>query len=322
MRIVVTGGLGFIGSHFVELQLKKSNEVIVIDNETYASSRSNISEASWERIKFHNIDIADPARLKEVLSDSSEIDWIVNFAAESHVDRSIHSSEAFFRTNINGVVNILDYLVQFPDVRFLQVSTDEVYGSIPSGSWSEVEPLMPNSPYSASKASAELICYSYSKTFGVKVITTRCANNFGPNQALEKLIPKVIHNLSKQTPIGVYGDGRNVREWLYVEDHVSVLSTIISADSTTSFTYNIGGEAMSNLDLIQKIGNLMNVTPNIAFVVDRLGHDFRYSVDDSLVKSEFSIAKFSDLGAKLESTISWYLEHPEWVNESIRKINL
>jgi dTDP-glucose 4,6-dehydratase len=306
----------------VERQLKNLNEVIVIDNETYASNRSNISEASWKRIKFHKIDIADAEGLKEVLSNTLEIDWIVNFAAESHVDRSIHSSTPFFRTNINGVINILDYLVQFPDINFLQVSTDEVYGSITSGSWSEVEPLMPNSPYSASKASAELICYSYNKTFGVKVITTRCANNFGPNQALEKLIPKVIHNLSRKTPIDVYGDGRNVREWLYVEDHVSVLSSIISAKSTKSFTYNIGGEAMSNLSLIQKIGELMNVTPNINFVIDRLGHDFRYSVDDSLVKSEFSVGEFINLEERLESTIFWYLENPEWVNESIRKINL
>ena len=319
---MVTGGLGFIGSHFVERQLGDSNEVVVIDNETYASNRKNLTEQSWDRIKYYKADIADAKKLNKILNTTSEIDWVVNFAAESHVDRSINSTEEFFRTNINGAVNILEFLVQSPSVKFLQVSTDEVYGSISSGSWTEIEPLLPNSPYSASKASAELICHSYKKTYGIEVTTTRCANNFGSNQALEKLIPKVINSLSKKLPIGVYGDGKNVREWIYVGDHVSVLSDIITAGSRKSFTYNIGGEPMTNIGLIEKIGKLMGVRPKLKFVPDRLGHDFRYSVDDKLVRSEFNVGRSGDLDFNLATTIEWYLKNPHWVAESIRKINL
>lgn len=318
---MVTGGLGFIGSHFVKRQLDQTNEVIVIDNETYASNRNNLSKESWDQITYFQSDIADAQELYKILTATSEIDWIVNFAAESHVDRSINRAEEFFRTNINGVINILEYLVDSPSTKFLQVSTDEVYGSIATGSWTEEETLFPNSPYSASKASAELICHSYKKTFGVDVTTTRCANNFGSNQALEKLIPKVINNLINDLPVSVYGDGKNVREWIYVGDHVSVLSEIIAAGSRESFTYNIGGVPLSNLELIERIGSLMAVRPKLKFVPDRLGHDFRYSVDDTLLRSEFNVNDFGDLDLNLGATIEWYLNNPQWVAESIRKIN-
>ena len=300
--------------------VEDSNEVIVFDNETYASDKSNLSKRAWDQISYYKVDIANASQLRGALSRIDKIDWIVNFAAESHVDRSISSSEIFFRTNINGVINILDYLVEAPTIDFLQVSTDEVYGSIFSGSWSEDAPLLPNSPYSSSKASAELICHSYRKTFGVKVVTTRCANNFGPNQALEKLIPKVIYSINNGKPVDVYGDGLNVREWIFVKDHVACLSRILYAQTRMSFTYNIGGFAMTNLGLIELIGKLLEVKPNIQFVPDRLGHDFRYSVNDTLIKSEFEIADFGNLDSNLQHTINWYLANPEWVQQSINKV--
>ena len=321
MRIVVTGGLGFIGSHFVEQQLDNSNEVIVIDSQTYASNLKNLSDLSWSQIKYYKADISNSEVLHKILRSTPAIDWIVNFAAESHVDRSIKSSELFFQTNITGVINILEYLMQFPETKFLQVSTDEVYGSIKTGRWSELEPLMPNSPYSASKASAELICHAFKQTYGIDVVTTRCANNFGSNQALEKLIPKVIYSLSREMPVEVYGTGENIREWIYVKDHVSVLSTIIQAKSRKSFTYNIGGIPLSNLELITKLASLMNTKPNFLFVPDRLGHDYRYSVDDSLVKTEFNLTDFTEFESNLVATINWYLDNPMWTDESLRKIN-
>lgn len=321
MRIVVTGGLGFIGSHFVEQQLDNSNEVIVIDSQTYASNLKNLSDLSWSQIKYYKADISNSEVLHKILRSTPAIDWIVNFAAESHVDRSIKSSELFFQTNITGVINILEYLMQFPETKFLQVSTDEVYGSIKTGRWSELEPLMPNSPYSASKASAELICHAFKQTYGIDVVTTRCANNFGSNQALEKLIPKVIYSLSREMPVEVYGTGENIREWIYVKDHVSVLSTIIQAKSRKSFTYNIGGVPLSNLELITKLASLMNTKPNFLFVPDRLGHDYRYSVDDSLVKTEFNLTDFTEFESNLVATINWYLDNPMWTDESLRKIN-
>jgi dTDP-glucose 4,6-dehydratase len=320
MKIVVTGGLGFIGSHFVERVVSKGHDVVLLDNETYASNKANLSSEVMQLIKYEKIDIANYHKLSQLMQSLSEVDWVVNFAAESHVDRSIASSTEFFQSNTLGVVNFLEIIVRNKDIKFLQVSTDEVYGSIESGEWDENSPLAPNSPYSASKASAELACRAFLNTHNLDITVIRSANNFGPRQSLEKLIPKTINCLLSGSPIGVYGNGLNQREWVYVGDHVNLIESLICAPSRKSRTYNIGGQSLSNIDLITKISSLMGVEPEIAFVPDRLGHDWRYSVSDDLIREEFGQAVTSDLDTNLTETINWYTSNPDWVAASLMRL--
>lgn len=309
MRVLVTGGAGFIGSSFVEMaltdQFPKISDVVVLDKLTYAGKLSNLaSVSSSPNFEFIHGDICD---VELVNATASQVDAIVNFAAESHVDRSIQNSSEFIRTNVLGTQVLLDAAKNYKIKKFVQVSTDEVYGSILEGSWDENEPLLPNSPYSASKAAADLLVRSYFVTHGLNVNVTRCSNNFGPKQDPEKLIPNFILKLSKGEKVTVYGDGLNVRDWLYVDDHCKGIY-IALAEGLPGEIYNIGGGVeLTNLDLTRMILRKMGKDDSfISYVPDRLGHDRRYSVTHNKIESlGYSVStEFEDA---LEKTLNWYL---------------
>jgi dTDP-glucose 4,6-dehydratase len=322
VRITVTGGFGFIGSSFCELAANKGHELIVLDKMTYAADPENLSEMIKSKIQFFNLDIADDVLLKQTLDSLGTIDWIVNFAAESHVDRSIKDGTPFVNSNVLGVVNFLEYVKANPRIRILQVSTDEVFGSIREGSWNEDFPLNPRSAYSSSKASAELFSNAYRNTHGLDVTITRCANNFGPRQSAEKLIPTIIQSALSEQSIPVYGDGSNRREWIYVEDHAGSILRIIEAEQRKFFKYNLGGTERSNLEIVKSVLKILGKTEDlISFVPDRLGHDFRYSVDDQRFRTEFGAYASLDFESRLTSTINWYLNNQEWLARSKSKVN-
>ena len=315
MKILVTGGAGFIGSNFVRKivngEQTKIESIIVLDKLTYAGTLKNVDQLPTSSFEFIKGDICDSALISKLIS---RVDAVINFAAESHVDRSIASAADFITTNIFGVQVMLDAIKDSAkDVRFLQISTDEVYGSIESGSWSETEPLLPNSPYSASKASAELLVRSYNKTHGLDVVVTRCSNNYGPNHHPEKLIPLFITNLLENKKLPIYGNGLNIRDWLHVDDHCNALLKVLFA-GTTGSVYNIGGGAeLSNLEITQKILEIMGYSPTqIEYVADRKGHDFRYSVDWTKIKTELAYKPNVDFNDGLRETIDWYKENMEW----------
>ena len=302
MKILVTGGAGFIGSRFVEkclTDISMSNlieKLIVVDKLTYAGNYQNIEKFENDpRFQFIKIDINDLAKISP---DLEKVDWIVNFAAESHVDRSLQDPSEFIESNFVGVFNLLELVKKSNTIRFLQVSTDEVYGTISSGSWTEDSPLQPRSPYSASKASADLLVLAYVNSFGIDGRITRCSNNFGPNQNQEKMIPTIIRNLKDDTEVPVYGDGKNVRDWLYVDDHIQgIWLTMLNGKSGN--VYNIGGGVeYSNNDLIKEISRSMGIdNPKFRYVEDRKGHDFRYSVSYEKAKTELGYEpafKFSE----------------------------
>lgn len=306
MKVLVTGGCGFIGSNFIEFLFHKFGhipssgdlenyvvekdktelEILNVDNLTYASNQDFLNEiSSLENYSFVKSDISNHLEMEEIFNRFSP-DIIVNFAAESHVDRSIKSGDVFVKSNVMGVQVLLELSRKFGIEKFVQISTDEVYGSISEGSFSEESQLNPASPYSASKASADLIALSHYKTHGLPVIITRCTNNFGPNQHKEKLVPKVIHNCLNHKKIPIYGDGTNVRDWIYVKDHCEAISLIIE-EGKFGEIYNVGGSnELSNLEIVEGIMNQIGVTKSlIEFVEDRPGHDWRYSVKDRKIKS-------------------------------------
>lgn len=316
--ILVTGGAGFIGSHFVDLLIKAGERnVVVFDKLTYAGKKSNMSSfINDSNVTFINGDIANLDNLK-TLFNTLDFSIIYNFAAESHVDNSINSPAIFIESNVVGTHNLL-YMAKcqwekFPNwkesFKFIQISTDEVYGMLGSdGSFSEEMPLSPSSPYSASKASADLLCISYFKTYGFPMIITRSSNNFGPRQDVEKLIPKaIIHALNKKK-IPIYGNGLNVRDWIYVEDNCSAIFSL-SKVGKIGDVYNIGGNnEMNNLEIVKLILEKTN-TSNfnlIEFVTDRIGHDFRYSVNTN--KSKHLIGNFveTEFNLALDITINFY----------------
>jgi dTDP-glucose 4,6-dehydratase len=312
MNILVTGGAGFIGSNFVNrlfsgsYNLKFSN-VYVLDSLTYAGSLTNIDLNVREDSRFNFV--CESINSSQVVNELIEkVDLVVNFAAESHVDKSIEDPELFVKTNVLGVTNILNALVRKGSGRLVQISTDEVYGSILTGSWDETFPVSPNSPYSASKASADLICQAFHKTFGVDVVITRCSNNYGPNQFPEKLIPLAIKNLLSGGKVPVYGDGQQQREWIHVDDHCSGIA-LVSENGKSGQIYNIGsGEEMKNIELIQLIINEIGLSNDrIEFVKDRLGHDLRYSVNFGKITSELNYAPEIDFISGLKSTVAWYI---------------
>jgi dTDP-glucose 4,6-dehydratase len=320
MKVLVTGGLGFIGSHFVEQQVQLGNEIVIVDKLTYAGSLKNITVGTDQNPKIIILDIADTAQVQKELNNFDYFDWIVNFAAESHVDRSIISGVVFFESNTKGVVNLLDYCRKNKSTKFLQVSTDEVYGSLSKGFWTEDSQIDPRSPYSASKASAELICAAYRNTYGIEVTITRCANNFGPRQAVEKLIPVAIDSLLSGSTVKIYGDGTNRREWVSVYDHVNAISKLISAETLNFTTYNIGGVEMSNIEIVTKLATLMNVPIKIEFIADRLGHDYRYAMSDSRIRGELNLKIPTEIEVSLKDTIDWYIANSDWVKESKEKV--
>jgi dTDP-glucose 4,6-dehydratase len=297
VKLLVTGGAGFIGSHFVDLALEKlgsDSEVIVLDKLTYAGSMENLTKAgSDSRFTFIRGDITDS---KIVDFATHGVTHIVNFAAESHVDNSIESSSEFISTNIVGVQVLLDATLKKKEIqKFLQVSTDEVYGSLESGSAREDSPLLPNSPYAASKAAADLIVRSYHVTHGLDVNISRCSNNYGSRQYPEKIIPLFIYLLNEQKKVTVYGDGLNVRDWLHVSDHCNAIWKILNY-GVSGEVYNIGGGLeLSNLELTYQILNCLGLSHEgrIEFVRDRKGHDFRYSINYDKISRELGYSPSS-----------------------------
>ena len=316
MRILVTGGAGFIGSNFVrrvhDHSLSGISSVIVLDKMTYAGVKENLDEVLGHQ--NFSLVVGDICNQDLVSSLVSEIDAVVNFAAESHVDRSIGSAAEFVETNVGGVQVLLDAIkASGRDIRFVQVSTDEVYGSIDSGSWTEEWPLQPNSPYSASKAGGELLARAYYKTHGLDVVITRCSNNYGTHHFPEKLIPLFVTNLLEGKKVPVYGNGKNVRDWLHVDDHCRGIHKVLM-NGRAGQVYNIGGgRELNNLEITHLILEAMGKDESsIEYVEDRKGHDLRYSVDWSKINRELGYepqVKFED---GLRDTIQWYRDNESW----------
>jgi dTDP-glucose 4,6-dehydratase len=314
VRILVTGGAGFIGSNYVRRiadgTLGGISRVTVLDKLTYAGTLTNLSEVSADSFEFIEGDINDAKLVGKLVSEN---DLVVNFAAESHVDRSINGAKDFVVTNVLGTQTLLD-AVQKSDVKtYLQVSTDEVYGSIPDGSWPETDPLLPNSPYAASKASADLICRSYFKTHGMDIRVTRCSNNYGRNQFPEKVIPLFVTNLIDNKKVPVYGSGLNVRDWLHVDDHCRGIHLALTKGKAGEI-YNIGGGTeLTNIELTDRILEIMGKgQESIEYVEDRKGHDLRYSVDITKISNELGYAPQVDWEVGLKETINWYQENEAW----------
>ena len=316
MRYLVTGGAGFIGSHYVRSLLSGAlaedvERVHVLDKLTYAGNLANLASiADDPRYSFVHGDICDGELLDEVIPGH---DVIVNFAAETHVDRSIHGPQDFVLTNVVGAQNLLDACLRHDIGRVVHIGTDEVYGSIDVGSWTEDSPLLPNSPYAASKASAELLARAYHRTYGLPVSTTRCSNNYGPYQFPEKVIPLFVTNLIDGRPVPLYGDGLNVRDWLHVDDHCRGIQIVLERGEPGA-SYNIGGgEELSNRELTEVILRHMGRSwdDSVEYVEDRLGHDRRYSVDDSRLRS-LGYSPSRDFAQGIGDTIRWYRDNPDW----------
>ena len=316
MRYLVTGGAGFIGSHYVRGLLDGSlgvdaERVHVLDKLTYAGNLANLAPiADDARYSFVQGDICDGDLLDEVIPGH---DVVVNFAAETHVDRSIHGPQDFVLTNVVGTQAVLDACLRYAIPRVVHIGTDEVYGSIDVGSWTEDSPLLPNSPYAASKASAELLARAYHRTYGLPVSTTRCSNNYGPHQFPEKVIPLFVTNLIDGAKVPLYGDGLNVRDWLHVDDHCRGIQIVVERGEPGA-SYNIGGgEELTNRQLTEVILRHMgrDWDSSVEQVPDRLGHDRRYSLDDSRIR-DLGYAPSRTFDQGIEETIRWYVDNPGW----------
>ncbi len=314
MRLLVTGGAGFIGSNFVRRTvdgtLSGISEITVLDKLTYAGTLTNLSTLPNGSYRFVQGDICDTELVNGL---AEEHDAIVNFAAESHVDRSITGAKDFIETNVLGTQNLLDAALRNEIKTFIQISTDEVYGTISEGSWSEDFPLLPNSPYSASKASADLIARSYHRTFGLDVRTTRCSNNYGPHQFPEKVIPLFVTNLIDGKKVPLYGKGLNVRDWLHVDDHCRGIHAVLMKGKAGEI-YNIGGgEELTNKELTSMILTKMGKNDSsIEYVQDRLGHDLRYSVSIEKISRELGYQPLVKFDEGIEETIEWYKKNEQW----------
>jgi len=312
LKLLVTGGAGFIGSNFIRYMLKVHPEykIINLDKLTYAGNTDNLKDiennANYDFVKG---DICDNSLISNLVK---EVDVVVNFAAESHVDRSIESPDEFVKTNVLGVNNLLKCSLDAKVKRFVQISTDEVYGSIEKGSFKETDTLNPNSPYSASKASGDLIAYSYWKTYGFPVVVTRSTNNFGSYQYPEKLIPLFITNILEGKKVPLYGDGLNVRDWLYVEDNCEAIDLVLH-EGKDGEVYNIGAKnELSNIEITKMVLDILGKDENfIEYVSDRPGHDKRYSVDISKIKTLGWEPKH-DFDEALKLTVDWYKDNKWW----------
>ena len=315
MRLLVTGGLGFIGSNFILKMLEHTDiQIINIDAEFYGSDHRNLSKIKdSQRYNFVKGNIANRKFMNEQIA---KCDAVVNFAAESFVDRSINDANPFLVSNIRGAFTILDIITK-QNKRMIQISTDEVYGSLSNDTAVEESKLNPSNPYAATKASAELLIKSYITTFGSDVIITRCTNNFGPRQFVEKLIPKTIILANQNKKIPIYGNGKNIREWIYVDDHCEAVSlALFNGKSGESYNISAGNE-MDNLTIVRKILDIMNKSEDlIEFVDDRPGHDFRYSMNSKKISSELGWKTRSNFNENLKTTIEWYLENPDILNNS------
>jgi dTDP-glucose 4,6-dehydratase len=314
MRVLVTGGAGFIGSQFTKMALNGELGAIdfvrVIDKFTYSGLRSNLE--SFQKAKNFELFVGDISNPDDVRNSCEGIDAVINFAAESHVDRSISDAAEFIRTNVDGVRVLLERCRAL-DIRLVQVSTDEVYGSITKGSWTETFPLEPNSPYSASKAAGDLLARSFNKTFGTDVVITRCSNNYGSNQFPEKIIPLFITNLIQGLNIPLYGDGKNIRDWLHVTDHCRAIQLALTKGKSGEI-YNIGGgREMTNIELTDKILSELGLNHDkIEYVEDRKGHDLRYSVDWEKARKELGYEPQVKFETGISETVTWYRENKSW----------
>jgi dTDP-glucose 4,6-dehydratase len=310
MKLLVTGGAGFIGSSFVRIHLgsRPDDEVVVFDKLTYAGNRANLEGLPEERLSFVEGDICDRASVHELVA---QCDAVVNFAAESHVDRSIEAPDAFIQTDVFGTFVLLE-AARDAGIRHLQISTDEVYGSIAEGSFTEASPLDPSSPYSASKAGGDLLVSAFRHTWDTDSLIVRASNNYGPRQHPEKLIPVVILNAINEDPIPVYGDGAQVRNWLYVDDFCRAIGTVLERGEA-GLVYNVGGpDELANIDVVKRILSLTGRDESlIEFVEDRLGHDRRYSLASARVE-ELGWKAQVDFDEGIERTVSWYRDNPGW----------
>ncbi|MCB1182160.1 dTDP-glucose 4,6-dehydratase [bacterium] len=318
MNILVTGGAGFIGANYVRLLLERGDDHVVnFDLLTYAGNLANLAGCEDDpRYAFVRGDVRDRAAVRTALRDHA-IDAVVHFAAESHVDRSVEGPEVFVTTNVVGTEILLEEARAAGVDRFVMVSTDEVYGSLgDEGAFTESTPLAPNSPYSASKASADLLCRAFHHTFGFPVMTTRCSNNYGPYQFPEKLIPLMIANALEDKPLPVYGDGRNVRDWLYVRDHCTAVDAVLRRGRPGG-VYNVGGgNEMRNITLVEMlVDHLGRSRDLITFVKDRPGHDLRYAIDATLIREELGWQPEVAFSDGLARTVDWYLANRSWWEE-------
>ena len=330
---LVTGGAGFIGSNFVNYMLKKYDDVKIVNVDclTYAGNLENLKDVeSNKNYKFVKANICDREAIRKVFLED-DIDYVVNFAAESHVDRSIKDPEIFVESNVKGTVNLLNVAKEFwtigddkykENCKFLQVSTDEVYGSLgEQGYFMETTPLCPHSPYSASKAAADMLVKAYFDTFKFPINITRCSNNYGPYQFPEKLIPLIINNTLQHKNLPVYGDGLNVRDWLFVEDHCKAIDMVIK-EGKLGEIYNVGGHnERTNITIVKTIINHIKdvVDPSVSenlitYVQDRKGHDRRYGIDPEKIKNDLGWYPETTFEVGIKKTIDWYLEHKRWID--------
>ncbi|MDT0494932.1 dTDP-glucose 4,6-dehydratase [Streptomyces griseus] len=313
MRICVTGGAGFIGSHYVRTLLAggypgfEQARVTVLDRLTYAGDRANLPPAD-PRLTFVRGDVCDRNLLLDLLPGH---DAVVHFAAESHVDRSLADASEFVRTNVLGTQTLLDACAAARVDRVVHISTDEVYGSIEHGSWDEERPLLPNSPYAASKAAADLLARAAWRSHGLDLSVTRCSNNYGPYQHVEKLIPLFVTRLLQGLPVGLYGDGSNVREWLHVDDHCRAVQSVLTRGRPGE-VYNIGrGNERTNRALAERLVELCGADPALVRTVpDRKAHDLRYALDDGKIRDELGYAPRVPFERGLADTVAWYRDHP------------
>lgn len=334
-KILITGGAGFIGSNFIKLMLAKYPEykIVNMDILTYAGNLENLKDiADSPQYKFIKADVRDRLNIDEIFS-LNDIDTVVNFAAESHVDRSIVEPEVFLTTNIIGTQVLLNasknkwkinqedkFCKKYkPGVKFIQVSTDEVYGALGvKGMFTETMPLLPNSPYSASKASADMMVRAYSETFGLPINITRCSNNYGPYQFPEKLIPLIINNCLNEKSLPIYGDGMQIRDWLHVSDHCSAIDTVLH-NGIIGEVYNIGGNnEKANIEIVKLIIERLGKSEElIKYVQDRPGHDKRYAIDNTKITSQLGWEPAYTFDQGMMETIDWYLSNAEWIKNII-----
>jgi dTDP-glucose 4,6-dehydratase len=329
-KYLITGGAGFIGSNFIQYLLNHHNNILILnfDNLTYAGNLYNLSDINDDpRYIFVKGDICKGKKVKNVF-DQFEPDFVINFAAETHVDRSIFHPDIFVQSNVLGVQNLLQASLEHGAKKFLQVSTDEVYGSLGiTGKFTENSPLDPRSPYSASKAGADLLAKAYYHTFGLPINITRCSNNYGPYQFPEKLIPLTILNCLHEKKIPVYGDGLNVRDWIHVKDHCAAIDLVLTR-GVAGEVYNIGANnERSNIEMVKLIIRILaDLRPDlhiseslISYVEDRKGHDWRYAVDSTKLRKDLKWKPLTPFEDGLKNTIRWYLDHPEWQESLLTK---
>ena len=312
MKLLVTGGLGFIGSNFILYLLKNHQEyeIVNLDAEFYGSNNDNLQELSSS--DKYRLVIGNICNLELVDKLIVDCDAVVNFAAESHVDRSIANAKPFLESNIDGVFSLLECVKKY-EKKFLQISTDEVFGSLEKDSATEIFPFNPSSPYAATKASAEMLVNSYHITYGCDTIITRCTNNYGPRQFPEKLVPKVILLAEQNKKIPVYGSGKNLRDWIFVDDHCKAIHSVLK-NGKSGQSYNISSNnEIDNVTIIKKILSIMGKSNNlIEFVEDRPGHDFRYSMNSNKLRNELGWIPKINFDEGIKNTIDWYLSNPQW----------